>query len=97
MKWADYKKGITALSKSEINEIEIVAQLIHRRKQLGFTQQQLGELAGLKQEAIARLEREVSIPRLDTLEKIAQALGMRVALIENDEYIKQGENYVQNA
>ncbi|MGN7387953.1 helix-turn-helix domain-containing protein [Sporosarcina sp. SAFN-015] len=83
MKWADYKKQITALTPREVHEIEIVAQLIHRRIQLGLTQQEVADRAGLKQTAIARLEKEHAIPRLDTLDKVAQALGLRLTLVED--------------
>ncbi|WP_153721077.1 helix-turn-helix domain-containing protein [Sporosarcina cascadiensis] len=86
MKWADYKKQITALTPREMSEIEIVAQLISRRIQLGLTQQEVADRAGLKQAAIARLEKEHAIPRLDTLEKVAAALGLRIALIEDSLY-----------
>ncbi|MHA6260623.1 helix-turn-helix domain-containing protein [Sporosarcina sp. CAU 1771] len=83
MKWADYKKQITSLDQSEIDRIEIVAQLVQRRIQLGLTQQELADKSHLKQAAIARLERENAIPRLDTLEKVAGALGLKVALVED--------------
>lgn len=82
MNWADYKRQITALDQTEIEQLEIVAQLISRRKKLGITQYELAERSGLKQSAIARLEREGAVPRLDTLEKVSHALGLKIALIE---------------
>lgn len=84
MKWADYKKQITALDPSELDQIEIVAQLVQRRVQLGFTQRELAEKTGLKQAAIARLESERATPRLDTLEKVSKALGLKITLIEDE-------------
>jgi transcriptional regulator with XRE-family HTH domain len=83
MNWADYKKHITSLDQEELEQIELVAQLIIRRKKLGLTQRDLAEKTGLKQTAIARLEREGAIPRLDTLEKVSKALGLRVALVDD--------------
>lgn len=83
MKWADYKKQITSLDQSDIEHIEIVAQLVQRRIHLGLTQQQLAEKSNLKQSAIARLERESATPRLDTLEKVAGALGLKICLKED--------------
>lgn len=88
MNWAEYKQKITVLSPSEKDQIEIIAQLVHRRKQQGLTQKELGNLSGLKQEAIARLEKENSIPRLDTLEKVSKALGLKIVLVEEDDNTK---------
>jgi len=85
VKWADYKKQITVLDQEEIKELEIVAQIISRRKKLGITQSQLAEAAGLQQSAIARLEREGAVPRLDTLNKVSKALGLKLALVSDEE------------
>ncbi|MEH6943049.1 helix-turn-helix domain-containing protein [Bacillus sp. JJ722] len=84
MKWADYKKQLKSLDQEELEQIAIVAQLITRRKVLGLTQRDLAEMTGLKQAAIARLEREGAIPRLDTLEKIAKALNLKLVLIDEN-------------
>ncbi|MBP3039898.1 helix-turn-helix domain-containing protein [Bacillaceae bacterium Marseille-Q3522] len=51
-----------------MKQIEIVAHLVSRRKILGLSQRDLAEKSGLKQFAIARLEKEGVIPRLVTLE-----------------------------
>ncbi len=42
---------------------------------LGLSQAQLAELVGTTQSAIARLERGGRPPRIDTLLRIAEALG----------------------
>ncbi|HEO8422733.1 helix-turn-helix domain-containing protein [Niallia sp. FSL W8-0635] len=84
MKWADYQKQITALNSEELEHIEIVAHLVSRRIKLGLTQRDVAELSGLKQSAIARLEKEGAIPRLDTLEKVSKALGLKLALVEDN-------------
>lgn len=84
MNWAEYKKTITALDKKDLERIELITQLVNRRIELGLTQVELAKKAGLKQPAIARMESEVSIPRLDTLEKVAKALGLKLALIKDE-------------
>ncbi len=89
MKWADYTKQLTSLDQIELEQIELVAQLIVRRENLGITQQELAEMTGLKQAAIARLENEGAIPRLDTLEKVAKALGMKVTLVDENAASKE--------
>lgn len=80
MRWADYKKQITALDEDRIEQIEIVAELVSHRKKLGLTQAELAERSGLKQSAIARIEREGAIPRLDTFEKVVRGLGLKITL-----------------
>lgn len=91
MKWADYKQEITALNSSEIKDLEIVAQLIHRRQELNLTQSDLANKAGLKQAAIARLESGKVIPRLDTLDKITKALDLKISLVKEDNTLYHAE------
>ncbi|MGF2713887.1 helix-turn-helix domain-containing protein [Bacillus cereus] len=86
MNWEEYKANhLTALSKEEVSRIELVSDLIMRRRELGLTQEQLAELSGLKQSAVARFESVTtdSFPRLDTVEKISKALGLKLILVED--------------
>ena len=53
----------------------IATQVTERRHALGLSQAQLAELVGTTQSAIARLERGGRPPRIDTLLRIADALG----------------------
>jgi transcriptional regulator with XRE-family HTH domain len=52
----------------------IAAQVAARRRELGLSQQQLAELTGTTQSAIARLESGGRPPRIDTLLRITSAL-----------------------
>jgi transcriptional regulator with XRE-family HTH domain len=52
----------------------IAEQVSSRRTELGLSQQQLAELCGTTQSAIARLESGGRPPRIDTLLGIAEAL-----------------------
>jgi transcriptional regulator with XRE-family HTH domain len=52
----------------------IAMQVVEQRKGRGLSQQELAELTGTTQSAIARLESGGRPPRIDTLLRIAEAL-----------------------
>lgn len=60
---------------------EIIDQLIERRQMLNLTQKQLADAAGLAQSGVARLESKKTVPQLDTLMKVATALGCDLQLV----------------
>lgn len=82
--WNDKKKELKSIDPIRMNELEVVAQLVNvihqRRIELGLTQQDLADKVGLHQESIARIENGGSVPRLDTVIKLALALGMKLSL-----------------
>jgi len=88
-RWSDIKKEIRSISDAEKMQIEIVADLVDeirdKREELGLTQRDLAKRTGLKQSAIARMESGGVIPRLDTILRVALALGLTFKLINNDE------------
>jgi transcriptional regulator with XRE-family HTH domain len=59
---------------------QIAEQVSERRAALGLSQQQLAELCGTTQSAIARLESGGRPPRIDTLLRIADALDCELAV-----------------
>jgi transcriptional regulator with XRE-family HTH domain len=59
---------------------QIAEQVAERRVALGLSQQQLAELCGTTQSAIARLESGGRPPRIDTLLRIADALDCELAV-----------------
>lgn len=59
---------------------DIIAMLVRRREELGLTQTELAERAGLQQTSVARLERCRVVPRLDMLLRLADVLGLDVRL-----------------
>lgn len=60
---------------------EIIDRLIERRQMLNLTQKQLADAAGLAQSGVARLESKKTVPQLDTLMKVAVALGCDLQLV----------------
>ena len=63
----------------------IIDRLIEQRHHKGLTQKQLAEQTQLTQSVIARLESKKAVPQLDTLVRVASALGCRVELVEATE------------
>ena len=53
----------------------VADKVAERRQERGLSQRELAELVGTTQSAIARLERGGRPPRIDTLLRIADALG----------------------
>ncbi|MED2737455.1 helix-turn-helix transcriptional regulator [Bacillus toyonensis] len=88
-KWAEVKTSIESISDDRKKELEylvgIVTVIREKRKQLGWTQQELAEKAGLKQSAIARLEGAAAIPSSTTMFKVAIALGLKIKLVEQED------------
>jgi transcriptional regulator with XRE-family HTH domain len=58
----------------------IADQVTDRRRELGLSQQELAELTGTTQSAIARLESGGRPPRIDTLLRIANALDAELVV-----------------
>ncbi len=50
----------------------------HRREELGLTQAELAERAGLQQPAVARFEAGGTMPTIPMLERLAGALRLRL-------------------
>jgi len=59
---------------------QIAQQVAEQRKAHGLSQQELAELTGTTQSAIARLESGGRPPRIDTLLRIAEALDCQLVV-----------------
>lgn len=83
--WSDVRGSLTSLTDEEKNELdfvaEIVSKIIHRRAELNISQRSLAEKSGIKQSAIARLEKLDVIPRIDTLERVLKPLGLKMEIV----------------
>ena len=58
----------------------VIVELIEARVERGYSQRQLASRSGIKQSAIARMESLKSIPRLDTVIRVAKALGVVISV-----------------
>ena len=72
----DYPK----LLEAAIKERRLLRELADRRVELGLSQKVVAKLMGTTQPALARLERGEIDPKLSTLERYAQALGVNIML-----------------
>jgi ribosome-binding protein aMBF1 (putative translation factor) len=66
----------------EANVLHDVPLVRAWREHLGLTQETVAERAGMQQSALARLERGESRPRPATLKRLAEALGLTVAQLQ---------------
>ncbi|WP_308795476.1 helix-turn-helix transcriptional regulator [Veillonella intestinalis] len=66
----------------EIEELSaLVTTIIKRRNELGLSQRALAEQCGIPQSSVARIESFKTMPKVDTLLKIMQPLGLRLQII----------------
>ena len=56
----------------------IIDRLIEERHNKGMTQKELAEAAQLTQSVVARFESKRTVPQLDTLIRVASALGCKI-------------------
>jgi ribosome-binding protein aMBF1 (putative translation factor) len=79
------ESNLTQSEKDEIQlKIDLVGKLIEAREKKGISQKKLAEMSGLKQPAIARLERMQATPQIDTLFKVLKPLGYTLAIVPDE-------------
>lgn len=93
--WND-STSLTQAEKDEIQlKIDLAGKLIEARSRKGISQRRLAELSGLKQPAIARLERMQTSPQVDTLFKLLRPLGYTLAIVPKS--MRRGTRTLQHA
>lgn len=81
--WDDVEKDFFTqeeIAESDIR-VAIIGELIKARQEKGVTQKQLAEMTGVKQPAIARIERGAVSPSINTIVKMLVPLGMTLAVV----------------
>lgn len=65
--------------------MEIVGKIMATRERLEISQRKLSELSGVPQKTISRIENGIDIPKLSTLLKLTNALGLELSVTEKKE------------
>ncbi len=81
--WNEFEKEIFTpeeLSASDLR-VAIIGEFIKARNEKGISQKKLEELSGVKQPVIARMEKGITSPQVDTLLKILAPLGKTLAVV----------------
>ncbi len=61
--------------------VALIDELIKARKEKGISQKKLEELSGVKQPVIARMEKGITSPQIDTILKVLVPLGKTLAVV----------------
>lgn len=61
--------------------VALIGEITKARQEKGISQKKLGELSGVKQPIIARMEKGSTSPQLDTILKILAPLGKTLAVV----------------
>lgn len=75
--WSEVRQEI--FTKEEIAEsdlrVALIGEIVKARKEKGISQRKLGELSGVRQPIIARMENGTATPNLNTVLKVLAPLG----------------------
>ena len=82
--WKEVRENLK-LTKEQEEEIrvkeEIIQAVIKARKEKNLTQQQLSDISGIKQPAIARIENGTNSPMVSTLMKMLYSMGYTLKVV----------------
>ncbi|KIR01633.1 transcription regulator, probable [Lachnospiraceae bacterium TWA4] len=65
--------------------VALIGEMIKLRQEKGISQKKLEELSGVKQPVIARMEKGLTIPQLNTIIKLLVPLGKTLAIVPLEE------------
>ena len=87
--WEELRKELNFSSEEEALiqlEKDLISAIITIRDERGLSQAELAKLCGMKQPAIARLERGTHSPQLDSLLRILSPLGYTLKIVPLEHY-----------
>lgn len=77
--------SLTPIHRKTIEHMaQLVSEIIKRRRVLGLTQQEVANRAGLTQAQVARLETGNTVPKWDTVMKVAFAVGLTMNVVDEE-------------
>ncbi|MCM1328712.1 MAG: helix-turn-helix transcriptional regulator [Ruminococcus sp.] len=81
--WDDVRKELFTPEEIAASDLRValIGELIKARQEKGISQKKLGELSGVKQPIIARMEKGTTSPQLDTVMKVLAPLGKTLAIV----------------
>ncbi|WP_137743319.1 helix-turn-helix domain-containing protein [Robertmurraya siralis] len=65
--------------------LEITGKLLAARQRKEISQRELSRMTGVAQKTISRIESGIDVPTIETLGKLAHALGMKITIVEDRE------------
>ena len=82
--WKEFREELN-LTQEEENIIELEKELIKTliaiRKEQGLSQSELAKKCNVKQPVIARIEKDVQSPQIDSILKILTPLGYKLQIV----------------
>lgn len=81
--WEEVEKELFTPAEIAASDLRValICELIKARNERGISQKKLEEMSGVKQPVIARMERGITSPQLDTVLKVLNSLGKTLAVV----------------
>ena len=81
--WGEYRKKHYTAEEIAENDlmIKLVGEIIKARKENHISQRELGDMAGVKQSVIARMESGKTDPQLSTILKLLVSMGKTLTIV----------------
>lgn len=89
--WKEFREELDLTPEEEcVIELEkdLIRTMVQIRESQGLSQAELARLCNVKQPVIARMEKDVHSPQVDSLLKILVPMGYRLQIVPIDDYEK---------
>ena len=83
-KWNDFERKLNLTPEEEAQiqiEMDIIKATIEARKKLEISQEELSQQTGIKQPAIARIEKGTHSPTMNTIIKMLYPMGYTIKVV----------------